>query len=305
LRSVGRGTPAPSEVEELIRDVVCSRRTARTVVRELRKEWPSLEVSRKTVERWVREWRRENLHLVAFAAEGEGRWIDRYEMTLGCSPVDALAVAMLDSTTFDLCIQVEEVGKPGIKVVRPYVSLYLDVGSRAAVAFEVTIRRPTPATMTSLLWRAWGHGANRPGMPTVPIPQKVIVDAGSEHHGEFQRALEALGLGSGLVKGQPEGHAHVERAIRTIFAEDAVLGQLGHTETDRVANATDTSTREHARGRRAAAREQRRVERDPRDLMTLDELMDHIHRVCLEYNARLHRGIQQDERNRRAAAKAA
>ncbi|MFN9087515.1 MAG: hypothetical protein ACK5W7_08335 [Gemmatimonadaceae bacterium] len=301
----GRGTPTTAEIDELIRDVLCSRGKAWTVRQLLKKQWPALKIPRKTAERWVRTWKRANAHLVAFATEGEGRWIDRHELALGWSPVDPLKIAMLDSTTLDLSVLVQDVVSGAIKDIRPHVSLYLDVGSRAAIAFEVTVGKPTPATMMSLLWRAWGDGANRSGMATVPLPERVIVDAGAEHRGEFQEALESLGLGSRLVKQQPESHAHVERAIQTVFAQDAVLGQFGHTETDRVANETDTSTRQHDRGRRAAARENAKGERDRRDLMTLDELLEHIHHVCIEYNARLHRGIQQDARNHRAAKKAA
>ena len=111
---------------------------------------------------------------------------------MASSEIAPFAWALLDSTQLDQRVVCPPGHPKEGKVVRPWVSLMLDLGSRSALTFEVTLTPPTPATMKSLLRRAWCHGENWPDLPTVPLPQFVRVDAGGEHKGAFQEALRQV-----------------------------------------------------------------------------------------------------------------
>lgn len=297
--------PSRADIDHVIEALVCSKRGAKVVFKHLRKRWPAVTWKRKSVERWVREWKAAHPHLVELAHEGEGRFLNRKTLHLGWAPVAPLELSVLDSTQLDLYIAVEDLKTKKLVEHRPWVSLMLDVGSRAVLTFEVTLGRPSAGSVRSLLRRAWCAGENWPGLPTVAVPQRFRVDAGPEHHGAFSEALAALGLAEKLVPGPPEKQAHIERAIGSVLSQRAVEDLIGHSKVDRPAHQTDTSGREHARGTPAAQRENRRIERDIRDLLTLDELLGRLIAVCIEHNATVHRGLEKQAYNQRAAARAA
>lgn len=305
--SAGRGTPRSDEIDEMLRDVLLTKRgSANAAWVALTKRWPRAAFKRQTVYRWSRRWKQENPQLLQLAIEGTGRFHDKSGFHLGWSPVAPLTMHALDSTLLDLWVRVDDPEHPtGFRVVRTWVSLMLDVGSRAAITFEVTLRKPTAGSMLSLLRRAWVPGENWQGLRTVPLPLHVRVDAGAEHKGAFQDALRPLGLDKRVVAGPSERQAHIERAVHTVFGQLAIEDELGDTNVDRAATATDLSSRDHARGRKAAAAEPLRTERDPVDFKSLDELIEHLREVLLRYNARRHDGLVQEAYDQRAAARAA
>ena len=294
-------------VNKMMRDSLCkSKGSASVLWKDLQKRWPHARFARKTVYRWAQAWKRENAHLFLMASEGEGRFHDGAAFYLGWGPVAPLSLSALDSTQLDRRVRFYDPEEhTQYRVIRPWVTLMMDVGSRAGITFEVTIKRPTAGTVLSLLRRAWCEGENWAGLPNVPVPQHFRVDAGGEHKGVFQKALKTYGLDKRVVAGRPERQPHIERAIQTVFGQHAVRGQFGHTEVDRVAGPTDTSTREHARGKQSAQREPRRTERDPVDLITLDELMLQLRDVVIAYNATKHGGLVQQARDVDAARRAA
>ncbi|MCZ8206527.1 hypothetical protein [Gemmatimonas sp.] len=283
--------------------LITGRGSAAVLFEALTETWSRVPWNQKTVQRWARLWKAENPHLLKMVQEGEGRFLDHCALYLGWSEIAPLAWALLDSTQLDKRVTLPPGHPQEGAVVRPWVSLMLDLGSRAAVTFEITLTPPTPATMKSLLRRAWCAGENWQGLPTVPLPQHVRVDAGSEHKGAFQEALAAFGLDKRVPKGMPERQAHIERAVKTVFG-DAVRGRPGWTAVERVADETDTSTREHARSKNAE-REARRNETPKKNLMTLTECTERIRQIVLRYNAQLHSGLAQEYRDRVAASQVA
>lgn len=283
--------------------LVTGRGSAAVLFEALTETWPRVRWNQKSVQRWARLWKAENPHLLKMVQDGEGRFIDHCALYLGWSEIAPLSWALLDSTQLDMRVILPPGHPEEGKVVRPWVSLMIDLGSRAAVTFEITLTPPTPATMKSLLRRAWCAGENWQGLPTVPLPQHVRVDAGSEHKGEFQEALAAFALDKRVPKGMPERQSHIERAVKSVFG-DAVRGRPGWTAAERVADPTDTSTREHARGRNAE-REARRNETPKGNLLTLTECTERIRQIVLRYNAQLHSGLAQEYRDRVAASQVA
>jgi hypothetical protein len=288
-------------VERFIHNtLVTGRGSAAVLFEALTETWPRVRWNQKSVQRWARLWTAENRHLLEAAKKGEGRFIDNCALYLGWDETTPLAWALLDSTQLDMRVVLPPGHPQEGAVVRPWVSLMLDLGSRAAITFEVTLTPPTPQTMKGLLRRAWCAGENWPGLPTVPLPQHVRVDAGSEHKGVFQKALKAFELDTRVPKGKPERQAHIERAVKTVFGA-AVRGRAGWTAAERVADETDTSAREHARGGNAE-REVRRNEIPKKNLLTLTECIERIRQIVLRYNATKHRGLERAYKNRVAAS---
>lgn len=209
LRISARHRLQIEDVERIIGDTLLTTRgNASAVLDALVETWPRVQWNQKTVQRWSRHWKAENLHLLKMATDGEGRFIDQCGLYLGWDDIAALAWAALDSSQLDQFVSYPP-GHPkeGLEV-RPWVSLMLDLGSRCAITFEVTLTPPTPATMKGLLRRAWCAGANWPGLPTVPLPKQVRVDAGAEHKGAFQQALQEFQLDTRIPKGMPERQPH-------------------------------------------------------------------------------------------------
>lgn len=288
-------------VEQFIHDtLVTGRGSAAVLLESLTEMWPNVRWNQKTVQRWTRIWTTENEHLLKLATEGEGRFIDQCALYLGWGDIAPFTWALLDSTQLDQRVLYPPGHPKEGQDVRPWVSLMLDLGSRCALTFEVTLTPPTPATMKGLLRRAWCHGENWADLPTVPLPQHVRVDAGSEHKGEFQDALQAFGLDKRVPKGVPERQAHIERAVKSVFGA-VVNGRVGWTVAERVADETDTSIREHARGRNAE-REARRNEVPKGNLMTLDACIERVRQTLLRYNAKPHSGLAREYRDRVAAS---
>ena len=291
-------------VEQFLHDtLVTGRGSAAVLLEALTEMWPRVRWNQKTVQRWTRMWTAENEHLLTLATEGEGRFVDQCALYLGWGEIPPFEWTLLDSTQLDQRVICPPGHPKAGQVVRPWVSLLLDLGSRCAVTFEVTLTPPTPATMKGLLRRAWCHGENWADLPTVPLPQHVRVDAGPEHKSAFQEALRAFALDTRVPKGPPERQSHIERAIQSVFGA-VVKGRVGWTAAERVADETDTSTREHARGRNAE-REARRNEVPKGNLMTLDDCIERVRQTLLRYNARPHSGLKREYRERLAASRVA
>ena len=294
----------PDALEQFMHDTLVTGRGSAVVLFEaLTETWPRIRWNQKTIQRWARMWKAENPHLLKFATEGEGRFIDQCALYFGWSEIEPFAWALMVSTQLDQRVVCPPGHPKEGKVVRPWVSLMLDLGSRSALTFEVTLTPPTAATMKSLLRRAWCHGENWADLPTVPLPQFVRVDAGSEHKGAFQEALKVFGLDMRVPKGPPERQAHIERAVQSVFGK-VVRGRVGWTAAERVADETDTSTREHERGGNAE-REARRNEVPKGNLMTLDACIERVRQTLLRYNTTPHSGLAREYRERVAASRVA
>lgn len=284
----------PVDVVDLLR-----RRTARFGV----------EIEYSTVWRWVDDWCRRNPHLVHLARMGRGALVDHARLHLGWAGIAPGAVHSFDTSPADEWVRIPVIATAGWRDVRPYITRIIDVGSRAVLAFEVTVNSPTADSVLGVLRRAYVPGENWPGLPTVPMPRLARADTGPEHRASVEAALKRFGLSTDGPPGAPEDRAHIERLHRTL-TDRVSRGQLGRTTASRVAGPEDTSEREDARGRRAYVREERRAERPLMALRTLEAFVEACRTTSVAYNATAHRGVARDikataERTRDARALAA
>ncbi len=285
-------------LDELIEDVLVGMRGGAIDVfvalqKQLRRN--EVEMSYDTVARHVRNWRRRNEHLVHAGRHGMGAVFDDTRLSIGWGPVRPGRILSFDSTPADEWVRILTFAKrqsTWVKV-RPIVTRLLDVGSRAAITYEVTVGTVNADVILSVLRRALVPGENWAGFPTTLVPEKVCIDRGPEHQGVVSDALRTLGLAVPVGKSEPEDHPHIERAHNTLNG-NVSLGTVGRTSSSRIGVG---STRDEVRGRKQRLREEYRTERPLMALPTLDEFLERCHRVHTAYNHTPHRGLERDARS--------
>lgn len=298
----------PETVDVLIGTIVCGAKGKTIdVVHVLNERLTRMghRVAYATVWRWVDAWRREHPHDVHFAHEGAGAFAEDNRLHLGMAPVAAGVMHSFDSSPADEQVRVPDPkAREGWRLERPIVTRVIDVGSRAALSFEVSIGGVSADIVLGVLRRCYCPGENWEGLPTVPLPKVARADTGPEHRGAVEQALRQFNLSTDGQPLPPEARAHIERLHRTL-GERASRAQLGRTTTGRLADPDDTSTREHARGRRARVREERRPEWSLMTFRTLEEFIDGTRRTMIAYNASQHDGVVRDAQARPRATRAA
>lgn len=155
----------PDAVEQVIGETLLTARgRAAAVYEALSETWPKARWNRKTVQRWVRLWKAENAHLLRRATDGEGRFIDKSTLYLGWGEIAPLAWALLDSTQLDQRVLFPAGHPREGEDVRPWVSLMLDLGSRAAIvgpcvgAQFIRSFRIANAEAVQIRWGPWCAG---------------------------------------------------------------------------------------------------------------------------------------------------
>lgn len=290
-------TVTPASMDELIGTIVCGAK-GRTVdvveVLNARLKRRGVTIAYSTVWRWVDAWRRRHPHDVHFAHEGEGAFAEDARLHLGMAPIAPGVMHSFDSSPADEQVRVRDLSVPeGWRLERPIVTRVIDVGSRAALSFEVSIGAVSSHIVRGVLRRCYCPGENWEGLPTVPLPRTARADTGPEHRGAVKAVLEAFNLSTDGPPLPPEARAHVERLHRTL-GELTSRAQLGRTTTGRFAAATDGSTREHARTRRARVREERRIELPLMAFRTLDDFIEGARLAHVAYNRSAHAGVARD-----------
>lgn len=298
----------PEEVDHLIAVVVCGAK-GKTIdlvhhVNERLRRF-GVEVPYQTAWDWVDAFRRRHPHDVHVAHDGVGAFAEDNRLHLGMAPVAPGSLHSFDSSPADEWVRIPDPEEAeGWRRVRPILTRVIDVGSRAALSFEVTVGTLTADIVLGVLRRTYVPGENWEGLPTVKLPTRARADTGPEHRAVVEQVLNDFNLSTVGPPLDPESRAHIERLHRTL-GELTSRGELGRTTTTRVARATDTSTREHARGKRTRDREVRRAERPLMTLRTLEEFVDACLRVVIAYNRRPHSGVVRElksaARSRRAA----
>ncbi len=262
-------------------------------------------VAYPTVWRWVDAWRLLHPHDVHFAHAGAGAFAEDNRLHLGMAPVAPGVMHSFDSSPADEQVRVPDPSvREGWRLERPVVTRVIDVCSRVALSFEVTIGSVSADIVLGVLRRCYCPGENWEGLPTVPLPKVARADTGPEHRGAVEQALRQFNLSTDGQPLPPEARAHIERLHRTL-GERTSRAQLGRTTTGRLADAEDTSTREHARGRRARVREERRAELPLMAFRTLDEFIESARLSMIAYNRSHHSGVARDAQARRPATRVA
>lgn len=188
----------PAEVDHLIAVVVCGAK-GRTIdlvhhVNERLRRF-GVEVPYQTAWDWVDAFRRRHPHDVHVAHEGVGAFAEDNRMHLGMAPVAPGMLHSFDSSPADEWVRIPDPrATDGWRRVRPIFTRVIDVGSRAALSFEVTVGALTADIVLGVLRRAYVTGENWEGLPTVKLPTRARADTGPEHRAVVEQVLNDFNL---------------------------------------------------------------------------------------------------------------
>lgn len=183
-----------------------------------------------------------------------------------------MALVEIDHTQVDL--QVVDAG--GAKVGRPWLTLAIDVATRAVVGWYLTMNAPSAISVAMCVAHMLApkpENAAYPGLwPMYGRPVCILVDNGKDFTSlAFQRGCEQHGI---ELRWRPLGKAHygahIERLMGTVMREVHTLPGT-------------TFSRPHMRGDYPS---------EAKACLTLEDLRQWlITRICHGYHARAHRGL--------------
>ena len=251
--------------------------------------------SYNTCLREVRRLRRDDPHLSAMAEHGEAYFKNLFRLAIAQGALPAGFRYEIDSTVADIWVRVPDPRNPGMWLaVRPVLTVIQDAGSRALLAFNLSLSAVDSGIVLGTVQRAIDPVFNYPGLISLGVPQEIAVDQGAEHRGDFLKVMRYLGVE--VIHGipnEPQGRAKVERLIRTITTE-VLSHMLGyspiHKRLDPYAPADADAKRTMTRLKYEPFRREVLVEQLP----TLPELEAKILAWGSLYNDRPHQGLPSD-----------
>lgn len=175
----------------------------------------------------------------------------------------------VDSTELDVWIRVvDRHGEP--RAIRPWLTVVLDVGSRAVVGLHLTIGAVSEASVFHAVANAFLEKLD-PAWPMSGMPRVLRFDRGSEYGRRFRATMGALGIDCDQGRpGDKDERAKVERFFLTL--RNFIVGLEGATK----ALGTDAE----------------RVHRALPNLLTATEFLDRLRNwVVRLYHARRHAGL--------------
>lgn len=177
--------------------------------------------SYNTCLREVHRLRREEAHLVAVARNGSGYFKNVFRLAIAQGALPAGYRYEIDSTLADIWVRVPDPRNPGQwYAVRPVLTVVQDCGSRAFLAFNLSLAAVDSGIVLGTVQRAIDAEYNYPGLISLGVPHEIAVDNGAEHRGAFLVAMKHLGVDVIYgIPNEPQGRARGERLIGTITRE--------------------------------------------------------------------------------------
>jgi hypothetical protein len=245
--------------------------------------------SYQVVRRFLQQYELEHRHFVVLCRQGVTAYRNEFQLTLSHGVVRGGEVYAIDSTVADRWVRIPD---PEIanawKPVRAVLTVVEDLGSRAFLAFNLSLAPIDSGIMLGVFRRAVVPEANFPGLPSFGLPDRILVDAGSEYLGQFAAAMEAEQVevlrGAGNA---PERNGRVERLIQTVTTEVLANG-LGYSPTHKAFNAYAPNEQDSKRTMRNLQYDPYRLEVPVEALDTIEELEGKILAWATLYNEREH-----------------
>jgi transposase InsO family protein len=251
--------------------------------------------SYNTVLREVHRLRRFDAHLYTMSRYGSGYFKNVFRLAIAQGALPAGHRYEIDSTVADVWVRVPDPAHPGRWLaVRPVLTVVQDSGSRAFLAFNLSLSAVDSGIVLGTLQRAIDPAYNYPGMISLGVPSEVAVDKGAEHRGQFLNVMGKLGIT--VINGipnEPQGRAKAERIIGTIRTE-LFSGLVGYTPTQQ---RLDPYAAPDADAKRTLTRlkyELPRLEVMVEQLLTLPALEAKLLAWGGLYNDRPHAGLPSD-----------
>lgn len=250
--------------------------------------------STSTVRRWIRAYEAENPSVRVLAKLGEDGFRSRYRLAFPGRSLPPGVRFAIDTTPPDLIVRVPNLTPDrDWTLVRAFLTLILDEGSRKVLTFNLSLWPVDSQILLGTLRKILVPGANYPGLPTVPVPPEMRMDAGPEYLGGFRDTIKNLGI-QNYVSNTPEENGRVERIFKS--CKDGALGGLpGYTPTQSPTHGYIKSTSEGRRQLTQLKYEPIRVSIPEEMVLTLPELEAHLHAWALAHNARPHTSFRTSD----------
>jgi hypothetical protein len=244
------------------------------------------------VRRAAARYERDNAPLVMLARYGLSYFRQHYESALSLGVLPGGYHLAIDSTVLNLWVRVLVSLAPERWVpMRPVLTVVEDVGSRYFATFNLALHAIDSGICLGTLRRALVPGANWPGFLTIQRPRVISFDQGSEHRGQFGRAVKAMGID--VIKrmpNAPKGGAPVERLIQTIETE-VLTDMPGYSPRQEPIDPYALKESEGSRRLSQLKYEPYRMEIPVSALCTLGDVAARIAGWGASYNARPHVGL--------------
>jgi transposase InsO family protein len=209
------------DAKSLIRVAIIGGKQSITAARGFLIRYLGSAPSYNTVLREVHRLRRFEAHLYAMSRYGRGYFKNVFRLAIAQGALPAGYRYEIDSTVADIWVRVPDPARPGgWLAVRPVLTVVQDSGSRAFLAFNLSLSAVDSGIVLGTLQRAIDPAFNYPGMISLGVPWEVAVDKGAEHRGQFLTVMGRLGVE--VINGipdEPQGRAKAERIIGTIRTE--------------------------------------------------------------------------------------
>lgn len=187
-----------------------------------------------SIYRRAKEFERKNPHLLAISTDGRLAFKNRFRLALTHGLLPGGHTWSVDSTVADIWVRIPDPTNPhGWKPARPVLTVVEDLGSRMFLTFNLSLFGIDSGTILSTFQRAVDPAHNYPGLYSFPLPRRVAVDKGSEHRGDFLKAMKELHVE--VVPGapnDPEARARLERLIGSVSTE-VFAHRVGYSRTER------------------------------------------------------------------------
>lgn len=243
--------------------------------------------SRWTVARRVREYLATNPHVERLSKTGRAGFRERFRMAFPSRGVMPGVRFAIDSTVLDHVVRVpDDTEECGWRPLRPALTLISDEGSRTALTYNLSMWAVDSGIAVGTLRRVCVPGANYPGLPSLPLPPEIRLDAGPEYAGAFRKTLKGLGV-SFEVGDEPEDNGRIERLIQTVNSS-ALSGLPGYAPIHEAKSCYVPTAQESDRTLRQLRYEPIRLPVPVMELPTLAEADAKIHACLLAYNQRPH-----------------
>lgn len=251
--------------------------------------------SYNTVLREVHRIRRDEAHLYAMSRFGRGYFKNVFRLAIAQGALPAGYRYEIDSTVADVWVRVPDPARPGgWLAVRPVLTVVQDSGSRAFLAFNLSLSAVDSGIVLGTLQRAIDPAFNYPGMISLGVPWEVAVDKGAEHRGQFLNVMGKLGVE--VINGipnEPQGRSKAERIIGTISTE-LFSGLVGYTPIHKKLDPYAPAEADAKRSLTSLKYEQPRLEVMVEQLLTLPALEAKLLAWGGLYNDRPHTGLPSD-----------
>lgn len=252
--------------------------------------------SAAVVRRFIKAYEVAHPHLVVLCRKGKLAYRNESQLALSRGILLGGDTYAIDSTLADRWVRVPDSERgPGYwRPARVVLTVVEDVGSSALLTFNLSLVSVDSGIMLGTMRRVVDPDAQFIGLHSPGLPDRILVDAGSEFLGAFDAAMVQQGVE--VLRGpgnSPERNGRVERLIRTITTE-VLANRVGYSPVHQPFSLYAPPEDDAKRNMRSLRYEPYRLDVPIESLSSVEELEAEILAWVTLYNQRPHPALRLD-----------